>query len=166
MAAHLLQLSVKPKTADEVGLPKRAVPRLVITTHGADGDYNEYRSTRLGGDPDQAILLVTEEILLALRGEGWPMAPGDFGENLTLGAVPEASLMPGTRLRVGTVELEVSKRCDPCSNLYHLPYVGRARGPEFLRTTTDRRGWYARVRVPGTVSMGDAVAVLMPAPPP
>jgi len=159
VTAHLLQLSLKPETPGEPGLPKHAVSRLVIGATGVQGDFNRYRSEKLDGDPDQAILLVTEEILLALRAEGWPMAPGDFGENLTLGGVAESSLEPGAVVQVGPVRLEVTKPCEPCSNLYSLPYVGRSRGPAFLKATRDRRGWYAKVLTPGTVTLTDPVQV-------
>src|SRR5687768_6359581 len=59
MSAHVLQLSVKPKTPGEYGLPKHPVTELRITPSGADGDYNNYRQRTLAGDPDQAILLLT-----------------------------------------------------------------------------------------------------------
>jgi len=57
------------------------------------------------------------------------------------------------------VVLEVSKACDPCKTLFTLPYVGKKRGPEFLRTMVGRRGWYARVVQGGIVRAGTAVEV-------
>ncbi len=163
MASAVIQLSIKPRVPGEPGLPKRPVARLVVTPTGCEGDYNHYRTRSLANDPDQAVLLVTDEAIASLVAEGWPMTPGDFGENITLGGVAEASLVPGTLLTIGAVRLEVSKPCEPCSNLYHLPYVGRERGPEFLRVTRDRRGWYARVLTPGTIGLSDRVTVETPA---
>lgn len=163
MAGVLIQLSIKPQVPGEPGLPKRPVARLVVTPTGCEGDYNDYRTRSLADDPDQAVLLVTDEAIGSLVAEGWPMKPGDFGENITLGGVPEAALVPGTVLTLGVVRLEISKPCEPCSNLYHLPYVGRERGPEFLRVTRDRRGWYARVLSPGTIALSDRVTVDTPA---
>jgi MOSC domain-containing protein YiiM len=77
--------------------------------------------------------------------------PGHLGENITLDQVPESELRPGTRVRVEEVLLEVTKPCDPCTELHSLPYVGAGRGPEFVRTLVNRRGWYARVLIPGVV---------------
>jgi MOSC domain-containing protein YiiM len=159
MTGRILQLSTKPETPGEHGLPKRAVTELRVTTQGAEGDYNRYRSRTLGGDPDQAILVVTEELLSQLRREGWPVAPGDLGENLTLAGVAESNLVPGTRLEIGEVRLEISKPCEPCTELHSLPYVGEARGAEFVRTMVDRRGWYARVLRGGVIRLDAAVRI-------
>jgi MOSC domain-containing protein YiiM len=156
------RLSVKPQVKGEYGLPKHAVPQLRITSEGAEGDYNHFRTTKLNGDPNQAVLVLTEEVLVALRSEGWPVQAGDLGENLTLAGVPEASLKPGSRLRIGQCELEVSLACDPCTETYSLPYVGTEKGPAFVRTLMGRRGWYARVVAPGTIATGDKVSVTTP----
>jgi MOSC domain-containing protein YiiM len=158
-AGSVRRLSVKPQVKGEYGLPKRAVPALRITSSGAEGDYNHYRTTKAKGDPDLAILLLTEEVIEGLRSEGWPVEPGDLGENLTLAAVPESSLKPGTRLAIGPCVLEVSKACDPCDETYILPYVGPEKGPAFVRTLVGRRGWYARVITPGDIATGDAVII-------
>ena len=163
MTGYLVQLSSKPRTSGEHGLPKRAVPELDISTNGAAGDYNHYRTRTLHGDPDQAILLVTQDLLGQLNAEGWPVAPGHLGENLTLGDIRESALRPGVRLQVGQVLLEVSKACDPCDELYTLPYIGSVRGPAFLRATAGRRGWYARVLAGGRVALVSSVS-LLPAP--
>jgi MOSC domain-containing protein YiiM len=159
VAGHLLRLSVKPRIQGEHGLPKFAVDELRVTGDGAQGDYNNYRMRKLAGDPNQAILVLTDEIIRQLNAEGWPVRPGDLGENLTLGGVPEASLQAGTRLVLGEVCLELTLRCDPCTELYTLPYVGAERGPEFVRTLVDRRGWYARVISPGVLRPDTPVAV-------
>jgi MOSC domain-containing protein YiiM len=42
-----------------------------------------------------------------------------------------------------------------CTYLYSLPYIGDERGPEFIKTVKDRRGWYARVLEEGVVKEGD-----------
>ncbi len=156
-SGSIARLSLKPKIAGEVGLPKRSVPVLQVSPAGAEGDYNNYRATQLAGDPDQALLLVTEELLARLNADGWPVAPGDLGENLTLAGIPESGLAPGVRLEAGAVRLEISKPCDPCTELYTLPYVGKERGPAFLKATAGRRGWYARVLAPGEIAVGAAV---------
>src|SRR5262245_41575196 len=131
---HVERLSVKPETPGEYGLPKRAVPELVIDRHGAHGDYNNYRQRELAGDDDLALLLITRDLLDTLNREGWPVQAGDLGENVTLAELPEAALAPGVRLSLGPVEVEISKACDPCKETFVLPYIGTERGPAFVRT--------------------------------
>ena len=148
---RIVQLHLKPKEGRARGLPKRAVPELTITTEGVRGDFNRWRTEKANGDPDQAVLLLADEILADLRAEGWPVQRGDLGENLTVAGLPPDALQPGTQVRMGEVVLEVSKACDPCTVLYGLPYVGIERGPAFIRTLRSRRGWFARVLEGGTV---------------
>jgi MOSC domain-containing protein YiiM len=162
MAGRLIQLSTKPETPGEHGLPKHAVAELRVTAGGAEGDYNAYRSRTLHGDPDQAVMLLTREVISQLGTEGWPVQPGDLGENLTLDGVAEAALRPGVRLRLGEALIEVTKPCEPCRELYTLPYIGAERGPAFLRTLRDRRGWYARVITGGTIDLETPVELLEP----
>ena len=159
MPGRIVRLSVKPETPGEYGLPKRAVSFLTVTPLGAEGDFNNYRASKMPGDRDQALLLMTQEVLDALRAEGWPVAPGDLGENVTLGGIAEASLAPGTRFRFGPVQVEISKACDPCTEVYSLPYVGPERGPAFVKTLVGRRGWYARVNAGGRIDLDSAVSV-------
>lgn len=153
-------MSVKPQVRGEYGLPKFSVDELRVTIDGAEGDYNNYRMAKLAGDPDQAILVVTDDVLRQLNAEGWPVMPGDLGENLTLGSVTESLLQPGTRIQLGEVALELTLRCEPCTELYSLSYVGPKRGPEFVKTMVDRRGWYARVLTPGVIRSDTPVEVM------
>jgi len=160
MTGTVAGVSAKPKDGDEPGLPKQPVASLSLTAAGASGDYNRYRTRKLKGDPDSAVLLLTEDILLALRGEGWPVGAGDLGENVLLTGIANDALEPGRRLRLGAALVEVTRACEPCSELYGLPYVGADRGPQFLRTLQGRRGWYARVLGEGPVAPGDPVRLI------
>ena len=157
MTGTVLQLNAKPRVPDEFGLPKAAVPALRVTATGAEGDYNRWRTEKANGDPDQAILLITREVLDGIAREGWPVKPGDLGENLTVDGIAEAALHPGVRLRAGELLLEITKACDPCDRVYSLPYIGKERGPEFVRTLVGRRGWYAKVLQGGVVNTGAAI---------
>ncbi len=148
---RVVQLHLKPKQGRARGLPKRAVPQLTITPEGVQGDFNRWRTEQANGDPDQAVLVLSEEILSAVRAEGWAVEAGHLGENLTLAGLPPDAFQPGARLHIGDVVLELSKPCDPCTVLYTLPYVGAERGPAFLRTLQNRRGWFARVIQGGEV---------------
>jgi MOSC domain-containing protein YiiM len=160
MRGRIVQLNLKPKEGRARGLPKRAVSRLTITADGVQGDYNRWRTEKANGDPDQAVLLLSEEILADLRAEGWPVRPGDLGENLLVAGLSRDVLEPGTTVHLGDVVLQVSKACDPCTVLFTLPYVGAERGPQFLRIMHGRRGWYARVLHGGTVEVDTPVEVM------
>jgi len=158
----ILEVHRKPATPGERGLPKPSVPSVRVLENGIEGDFNRYRHERLRDDPTSAVLVIPEETLEQLRSEGWPVRPGDLGENLTTRGVPYEALVPGTILQAGEAELEVTRPCDPCQYLHGLPYVGARKGAEFVRTMMHRRGWYCRVRRPGTVRAGDALRVLPP----
>jgi MOSC domain-containing protein YiiM len=147
----------KPEVAGERGLPKRSVPSVQVRAVGVEGDFNRWRQEERKGDPDLALLILPIETMEELNREGWPVRPGDLGENITTRGIPYQELAPPHRFRFGTVVAAASKPCDPCDNLYGLPYVGRERGPEFLRTTLGRRGWYARVIEEGEIRVGDPV---------
>jgi len=154
------RLHRKGRTTGERGLPKPGVPRVEVTAAGVEGDYNRWRQEEKKGDPDMALLLLPLETIDELNREGWPVRPGDLGENVTTSGLGYESLAPPRRLRLGSVVAEVSKACDPCDNLFLLPYVGPDRGPEFLKSTLRRRGWYARVVRSGEIRQGDPVEIL------
>lgn len=130
-----------------------------MTRAGVEGDFNLYRQTKKAGDPEMAVLLIARETLEDLHAAGWPVRPGDLGENITTTGIPYAMFEPPRRVRVGEVTLRTTKRCVPCTNLYALPYVGEARGPAFLKATLGRRGWFASVEKGGRIRRGDAVYV-------
>jgi MOSC domain-containing protein YiiM len=159
---RVVQLNLKPKEGRARGLPKRPVPQLTITAEGVEGDYNRWRTEKANGDPDQAVLLLSDEILAELRSEGWPVHRGDLGENVTVAGLPVDALRDGAVVRLGDAVLEVRKACDPCTVLYNLPYVGLERGPQFLRVMQGRRGWYARVLQGGTVRTDTPIEVTAP----
>jgi MOSC domain-containing protein YiiM len=148
---RIVGLHLKPREGRARGIPKPPVPRLIVTPDGVEGDFNRWRTEKAAGDPDQAVLLLEEENLAALGAEGWPVRPGDLGENLLVHGLAGADWRVGARLRIGEVVLELSKPCDPCVVLYGLPYVGLDRGPGFIRTLKGRRGWFARVVRGGTI---------------
>ncbi len=164
---RVVQLSRKPERANERGLPKVQVPELRLTPAGVEGDFNRWRTEKAAGDPDQAVLLVTDETLEQLRREGWPVQRGDLGENVTVSGIPESAWHEGAQVRLGSALLEISKPCPPCTLLYTLSYVGEERGPEFIRTMRGRRGWFARVLRAGQVRAGapvELIARFSPAP--
>jgi len=160
---HVHQINVKPRTPGERGLPKKPVDSVFVARAGLAGDFNLYRQEKLRGDPDSAVLLMPLETILQLNAEGWPVRAGDLGENITTAGIPYGRFSPGKAFRLGNAVVAVSRACDPCANLYLLPYVGSSKGPDFLKAMLGRRGWYARVRREGLVRRGDAVEEFPPA---
>ena len=154
MSASVIQISVKPDTPGEVGLPKMSVGQALVKKEGLEGDYNRARMKK-GNDPDKAVMIISTDILDQLNQEGWPVKPGDVGENLTITNIDYKKIAAGQKYLIGEAEIEISFICEPCTNLYKLPYVGTQRGPEFMAAIMNRRGWYARVLKEGLVSVGN-----------
>jgi len=161
MKPFIFQISVKPDTTSEVGLPKMPVAQVQIDMAGlAAGDYNRYRQKKKNNAPDMAVLIISTDVLGELNKEGWPVKPGDLGENLTIANIDYGSISPGQKYSIGEVEIEISYICDPCANLYAFPYVGDKRRFEFIKTIMNRGGWYARVLKEGSVSVGDSFSFI------
>lgn len=152
----------KPERAGERGLPKPSFDEIEIGPNGIVGDFNRYRHELLADEPTSAVLLMPLETLQQLDSEGWPVRSGDLGENVTTAGLSYESMAPGAELELGSAAVTVVRSCDPCTNLYLLPYVGAQRGPEFLRIMNHRRGWYAKVVRPGRVRRGDPIALHRP----
>jgi MOSC domain-containing protein YiiM len=155
MPALVLELHRKPEVEGEHGLPKPKVPEIEVTERGVTGDFNRYRHEEAKDDPTSAVLVMPVETLEELQREGWPVRSGDLGENITTRGMAYAAFRPGLRIETGSAHLEVTRPCDPCNNLYLLPYVGPERGPQFLKVMLGRRGWYCRVVRAGRIRTGD-----------
>jgi MOSC domain-containing protein YiiM len=138
------------------GVPKLSVFEALVTVDGLDGDRQG--DTRFHGGPDRAIVLYSIDVIRALQREGHPIAPGTAGENLTLGDVEWAHVVPGTELVVGAARLLVTKYVTPCFKIGRC-FVGDA----FARIEQRQYpGWSrvaARVLAEGLVRIGDPVIV-------
>ncbi|MFZ1024220.1 MAG: MOSC domain-containing protein [Thermoplasmata archaeon] len=154
---QVYQLNRKPETEGAHGLPKLPTPEVEVSARGVTGDFNRFRHEERRDDPGMALLIIPLETIEELNRDGWAVRPGDLGENVTSRGVPYDDFVPGRKFQIGDVRVEIVKPCDPCTNLYLLPYVGHERGPEFLRVTLGRRGWYARVLEEGRIRQGDPI---------
>ena len=87
---------------------------------------------------------------------GRELAPGTFGDNLTVSELESASFNIGDRLHVGSVILEVTAPRIPCSTL-----AARMDDPQFVKKYrhAERPGLYCRVIKDGTVRVEDEVKV-------
>lgn len=161
LGKRVYQLNKRPETSGERGLPKEYVRESYITSNGLEGDFNRYRHEKRKDDPDMALLLMPLETLSELNREGWPIMPGHLGENITTYGIPYDEFEPGKKYNVGEAEIQISVVCEPCTNLYLLPYVGKEKGHKFLKTLKNRRGWYARVLKEGKVKLADSIEELI-----
>lgn len=159
LSARVVQINRKPLTPGEPGLPKIATPQVRVTAAGVEGDFNIYRHEKKHDTLDRALLLYSADKILTLNAEGWPLRPGDIGENLTLDGLDYDAMQPGTEWRVGSeLVIRVTEPCHPCKTLGKLSYVGDERKRDFIETMKGRRGWYAKVLREGTVKVGDVFA--------
>src|SRR6202163_524006 len=75
-SGQLVQVSVS-----RGGIPKVAIPEGIVTALGLEGDGHEHPD--IHGGPDRALLLVTAEGIEELAANGYALAYGSLGENLT-----------------------------------------------------------------------------------
>ena len=159
MPGRVFQLNIKPLIGVEPGLPKLPVDSALLTKAGFEGDYNRYRQEKKSGSPAMAALVMPLETLEDLSKEGWPVKPGDIGENITTSGLAYSDFSIEKKFKVGaSAVIEISEPCIPCATLKALPYVGPEKISEFIRLMLGRRGWYARVLAEGVVGRGDVIA--------
>ncbi|HLA07545.1 MAG TPA: MOSC domain-containing protein [Anaerolineales bacterium] len=109
------------------------------------------------GGPDQAIYVYGGADYEWWSKElGTELAPGTFGDNLTISGLASADFNIGDRLHLGTVILEVTAPRIPCSTL-----AARMGDPKFIKRYRDaeRPGLYCRVIAQGEVKAGVTVTV-------
>jgi MOSC domain-containing protein YiiM len=128
--------------------PPRSVEAVRGTRGGGlVGDSHAERTKR-------AVLVVDRATLDDLE-----LRPGDLREQITLEGLPAVNdLAPGTRLRVGSIELVVNAPCEPCT---HIGAMLAVPDPEALRSSLEgRRGVLCTVVDEGIARVGDDVEVL------
>ena len=136
------------------GVPKRSLKSCLVSEKGLEGDRQ--RDLEYHGGPMRAVCLYSQDLIAALQAEGHPISAGTIGENFTLQGVSWAKMVPGAKLDVGEVRLELTDYAAPCNNIagsFQRRYIGRV-------SQHANPGWsrlYARVLREGTVRLGDRV---------
>src|SRR5260221_3238775 len=120
---HLLSINVGKERAVSFG--KKGITGIyklpmctpvAITRDGLEGDA--VCDTKNHGGPDQAVYVYgTTDYDWWSKELDQDLAPGTFGENLTVADLETAPLHIGDRLRVGAVLLEVTAPRAPCAVL-------------------------------------------------
>jgi MOSC domain-containing protein YiiM len=142
--------------SEQTGLYKLPVNGPVrVTALGLEGDF--IASEKHHGGPDQAVYVYGEADYAWWAAQlGRELAPGTFGENLTISDIESARFSIGDRLVVGAVTLEVTAPRIPCGT-----FAQRMGDPQFVKRFRDaeRPGLYCRVLVEGFAQAGDEVGV-------
>lgn len=128
--------------------------------------------SRVAANPDQPNLrqvhLIHGELHDELRAGGFRVQPGDMGENITTRGIDLLSLPTGTRLHIGASTIvEVTGLRNPCGQLngfqdgLQAAVLDRSAEGEVVR----KAGIMGVVLAGGTIGPGDAIRVVLPAPP-
>jgi MOSC domain-containing protein YiiM len=143
---------------------------------GVEGDVHagvtvKHRS-RVAKDPTQPNLrqvhLIHGELFAELEDEGFRVAPGDLGENITTSGIELLSLPVGTLLHIGDEAIvEVTGLRNPCLQIDGFQdgllkmVVGRDEAGNVVR----KAGIMSIVQRGGEVRPGDKIKVELPAEP-
>lgn len=170
-AMHVVAVSVS--ASHTMSKPNVESIRL-MDGYGVEGDAHagatvKHRS-RVARDPLQPNLrqvhLVHAELFETLRGQGFDIAPGKMGENITTFGLDLLGLPAGTWLRLGTsAVVEVTGLRNPCAQLDAIqPGLMEAVLERDTRGNLIRKaGIMAVVVAGGVVSAGDPIHVELPA---
>lgn len=143
---------------------------------GVEGDVHagvtvKHRS-RMAQDPTQPNLrqvhLMHEELFAEVGEDGFKVAPGELGENITTQGIDLLGLPVGTLLRVGdSAVLEVTGLRNPCLQIdgFQDGLLKRVVGRDEAGNVVRKAGIMSVVREGGVVRPGDAIAVELPAEP-
>jgi MOSC domain-containing protein YiiM len=155
------------------GFSKQTAPRITLLAGlGVAGDAHsgatvKHRS-RVARDPSQPNLrqvhLIHAEIFAELRGQGYAIAPGDLGENVTTEGLDLLALPRGARLRLGTALIEVTGLRNPCHQLdgFRPGLMQATLGRDAAGNLIRKAGVMAIVLEGGAVAPGDAIAITLP----
>lgn len=145
-----------PAKSAMTGIYKEPVADAVdvtITRQGLDGDAIINRKHH--GGVDQAVYVYfTDDYEYWSTALERDIAPGTFGENLTIGGVEGRSVCVGDRFEIDEVVLEVTAHRTPCN-----VFAARMGNPGWVKQffKAGRPGAYCRVIEPGSLRPGEPV---------
>lgn len=145
--------------ASNGGVPKRPLRQAEVNHLGLTVDKQIH--TKVHGGPERAVCLYSLERILALQAEGHPIYPGSIGENVTIAGLDWDEVVPGARLQLGEVIVEITRYTTPC-NLIEESFADL----DSLRISQKKHpGWsrvYSRVLQAGIIKIGDSVTLEPP----
>ena len=143
----------------------------LVAGHGVQGDAHfgvtVQHLSRVARDPTQPNLrqvhLLHEELLSELHTQGYDVAPGQMGENITTRGLVILGLSTGTKLRVGAQAiLRVTGLRNPCAQIERFrpgllaAVLDRAEDGTLVR----KSGVMCVVAQGGKVRAGDSIVVI------
>ena len=138
---------VSVNISEEKGTPKHPVESVTLKLrHGIVGDAH-------AGDWHRQVSLLAEESIDTLRAALPDLSPGAFAENITTEGIVLNGLPPGTCLRLGETEVEVTQIGKEC---HGECAIRKAAGTCVMPT----EGIFAVVRREGVVHPGDTVEII------
>jgi MOSC domain-containing protein YiiM len=155
---------VKQINRSRGGLPKLPVEGIVrLTAEGVEGDWQ--RNRKHHGGPDKAVLMIAAEAVEELAAQGYPVANGSLGENLTVSGMDRHNWRTGQRYRVGDgCVIELTAPRVPCLNLDSYGagiktelYDAACRAKDVTSPRWANGGFYARVLREGFVFAGASI---------
>jgi MOSC domain-containing protein YiiM len=126
-----------------------------VTKLGLEGDV--IVSKKHHGGPDQAIYVYgASDYEWWSKELGVEIAPGTFGENLTISELESARFNVGDYLHIEDVTFQVTAARIPCGT-----FATRMQDPQWVKRFrhAERPGLYCRVIREGFVKAGDAVSI-------
>ena len=123
---------------------------------GLEGDRYFLRTGSYSADDKDGrhvTLIEAEEIEALATGTGIELAPGETRRNITTRGIRLNALV-GRRFRIGAVECEAVRLCEPCQDLVDLL------GKPVLKPLAHRGGLRAMILTSGEIAVGDEVVVL------
>ena len=139
------------------GDPMQPVERVrAIAGVGLEGDRYALGTGHYSPDPkvDRQITLIAAEEIDRLAAEvGIELAPGETRRNVMTRGV-DVNALVGRRFRIGSVECQGTRLCEPCAYLEGL--LGRP----VLEPLVHRAGLRARLLTDGEIALGDEVVPL------
>jgi MOSC domain-containing protein YiiM len=129
-----------------------------VAVRGVNLAGDDQGDRRVHGGPDRALYAyAAEDYAWWSERLGRSLAPGTFGENLTLDGVDVTGAKIGERWSIGSATLQVTAMRVPC---FKLAGVMNDRGFVKAFAQALRPGAYLRIIVEGELAAGDAVGIL------
>lgn len=118
----------------------------LVVEHGLLGDAH-------AGSWHRQVSILSQEKIDAFRARGAQVAPGAFGENLIVQGIDLSALPVGSRLRSGSVLLELTQIGKEC---HHGCAIFQAMGDCIM----PREGVFCRVLAGGILRTGDMLKLI------
>ena len=126
--AKVLKLYI---TKDDANKTRVSPTQITLDANGVEGDKFYAK------DENRAILISSLESYRLSKANGIELREGALGENILIDINPY-HLLPGDKLRIGDVELEITQNCTLCKGLSSLD-------PKLPKLLKNDRGIFAKI---------------------